>query len=103
MQTIEWHLHMQLLVDLMIKNCATLGMKPVCDHPSYCAKDSNALYIGQAHHIGYPPHRRINSWFPSGWSFIRDEFAGLCFYAAKVQGGGNALCNIPVNSHSWQG
>ena len=27
----------------------------------------------------------------------------MCNYAAKVQGGGNALCNLPGNSHSWQG
>ena len=43
--------------DIMIKDCAKLGMKPVCDHPSYCRTDSKAVYIGQDHHIAYPGHR----------------------------------------------
>ena len=38
--------------DGMIAKCAEIGMKPVCDHPSYCAKDSAAVYLGQDHHIG---------------------------------------------------
>ena len=32
---------------LMINECAKNGMKPVCDHPSYCGADANAVYIGQ--------------------------------------------------------
>ena len=88
--------------DLMIEKCSEAGMKPVCEHPSYCQKDTKSLYIGQAHHLSYPPHRNAKQYFPSGWMFVKDEWAGLCNYAAKVQGGGNALCNIPVNSHSWQ-
>ena len=88
--------------DQMIAHCARSGMKPVCDHPSYCAKDSNAVYLGQAHHIGYPGHRNNKAWFPTGWDGIKDYFKGMCVYAAKVQGGGNALCNLPLNSHSWR-
>ena len=38
--------------ELMIAECKKFSMKPVCDHPSYCAKDPTALYIGQDHHIG---------------------------------------------------
>ena len=43
--------------DIMIKDCAKVGMKPVCDHPSYCKTDSKAVYIGQSHHVAYPGHR----------------------------------------------
>ena len=43
--------------DVMIKDCKAIGMKPVCDHPSYCKHDSKSLYIGQDHHIAYPGHR----------------------------------------------
>ena len=50
-----------------------------------------------------PGHRNNNKWYPSGWDEIADNFKGMCMYAAKVQGGGNALCNVPINSHSWQG
>jgi len=88
---------------LMIEACKKISMKPVCDHRHYCRNDKNALYLGQAHHIGYPPHRRINSWFPSGWGEISDNWSGMCNYAGRVQGGGNALCNRPINTHSWQG
>ena len=78
-------------------------MKPVCEHRNYCKNDDKSLYIGQTHHISHPSHRNNNNYFPSGWGPIRNQFKGLCFYAAKVQGGGNALCNRPINSHSWQG
>ena len=43
--------------DIMIKDCAKIGMKPVCDHPSYCKTDSKSIYIGQTHHLAYPGHR----------------------------------------------
>ena len=89
--------------DLMIKRCKTYAMKPICEHPSYCKNDKKSLYIGQHAHISHPSHRRINSWFPAGWADVSKNWAGLCNYAAKVQGGGNALCNLPSNSHSWQG
>ena len=36
----------------MIAHCASIGMKPVCDHRNYCSADPKALYIGQDHHIG---------------------------------------------------
>ena len=35
----------------MIQQCAKHGMKPVCDHPSYCRHDPKAAYLGQDHHI----------------------------------------------------
>ena len=85
----------------MIAECQKVGMKPVCDHPSYCRNDANSLYIGQANHIAYPPHRKINSWFPSGWSSISNKWDSLCVYTAN-RNGNYALCNIPFNRHTWR-
>ena len=59
------------------------------------------MYIGQSHHIAYPPHRNNAAYFPSGFNTIKDRFDGGCFYTASV-GGGKAICNMPWNSHSWQ-
>ena len=39
---------------VMAAQCSKYGMKPVCDHPSYCQNDKNALYIGQQGHTAYP-------------------------------------------------
>jgi len=89
--------------DQMKAHCSKVGMRPVCEHRNYCKNDKAALYLGQTHHLGYPGHRYNTGWFPSGWTSIRAEWNGMCNYAAKVQGGGNALCNLPGNSHSWQG
>ena len=54
---------------------AGIGMKPVCDHPSYCRNDQNALYLGQNNHIAYRPYRYnanyIQNWFPAGFMTIR--------------------------------
>ena len=80
--------------------CPSIVTK-VCDHRNYCKNDGGALYLGQAHHISYPPHRNINSWFPTGWSSIRSNWNGLCNYAANAHGN-HALCNMPTNTHSWR-
>jgi len=85
----------------MKAKCSEIGMKPVCDHPSYCGRDTGAVYIGQSHHIAHPPHRNINSYFPSGWSAIKSSWDGLCSYTANANGN-NALCNIPSNTHAWR-
>ena len=85
----------------MLSGCAKLGMKPVCDHPGYCKNDKAALYIGQQSHIAYKPYRKINSYFPSGWSKISDNWDGLCSYTGNANHG-NALCNIPTNTHAWR-
>ena len=87
----------------MIAHCSKIGMKPVCEHRSYCKNDVDSIYIGQDHHLSHPSHRLNNKYFPSGWNEIKGYLGGLCYYAAKVQGGGNALCNYPSNTHSWQG
>ena len=85
----------------MVAECKKIGMKPLCEHPSYCRTDKKALYMGQYYHISYKPYRNINSWFPSGWSKIRPFFEdGMCFYSGNNRG--NAYCNIPTNSHSWR-
>ena len=36
---------------LMVKECAAVGMLPVCDLPNYCKNDKAAIYLGQDHHI----------------------------------------------------
>eukprot|EP01048_Picozoa_sp_COSAG05_P004992 COSAG05_NODE_286_length_12159_cov_63.200249_1_plen_1966_part_10 len=87
--------------DRMVASCKTVGMKPVCDHPSYCRTDGKAVYLGQANHIAYPPHRRINSWFPAGWKSISSKWNGLCSYTNNANGN-YALCNIPTNTHAWR-
>ena len=92
---------------LMIAACKKLGMKPICDHPSYCRKDSKALYIGQQHHLGYPPHRNNKHYTPDGFSsiefgsFSANSWQGLCFYTGTANKG-KALCNIPKTTHSWK-
>ena len=32
--------------EVMIDECATLGMKPVCSDASWCQQDEHALYVG---------------------------------------------------------
>ena len=85
----------------MKRECAKVGMKPVCDHPSYCKNDKNAIYIGQNHHIAYPGHRKNGGYFQSGWSKIAKNWDGICSYTAH-HGATRALCNVPSNTHSWR-
>ena len=58
----------------MINECGKKGMKPLCDHPSYCKADLRAVYIGQDNHMAYPLHRNTESYFPSGWSELEQQF-----------------------------
>merc|ERR1711871_347363 len=87
--------------DIMINDCKKIGMKPVCDHPSYCKTDKNAVYIGQTHHLAHGGHRGTSAYFPSGWSTIASEWDGLCAYTAN-HGSPKALCNHAAGSHAWQ-
>jgi len=87
--------------DRMREQCKKFGMKPVCDHPSYCKNDKNALYLGQSGHLAYKPHRNNNNYSPTGFSDIRTTWDGLCSYTNGANGN-YALCNIPTNSHSWR-
>ena len=45
----------------------------LCDHRSYCKSDTKSIYIGQDHHIAYPPHRTNSGYFPAGWPEVRDN------------------------------
>merc|ERR1711939_1137354 len=87
--------------DRMIEQCKAIGMKPVCDHPSYCQNDVKSVFIGQRHHLAYRPHRVNNNYMPSGFSAIRDKWNGLCSYTANANRN-YALCNIPINTHAWR-
>ena len=51
--------------------------------------------------LQYPPHRKQEVRRIKGLSAIRDKFKGRCVYSGKGSKG-RALCNIPVNSHSWR-
>eukprot|EP01048_Picozoa_sp_COSAG05_P012597 COSAG05_NODE_1275_length_5306_cov_1.982719_1_plen_155_part_00 len=87
--------------DRMIEECKKLDMKPVCDHPNYCRNDTDAIYIGQSHHIAYAPHRRNNNYMPTGFKSVEKLFQGRCVYTANANGN-YALCNNPGYSHSWK-
>ena len=87
---------------VMRQSCANLGMKPVCDHPSYCKTDTTAIYLGQDHHISYPTHRNHLAYFPSGWSGIKANWNGRCAYTANAYHS-YAHCNGPdTNTHQWR-
>merc|ERR1719499_67702 len=85
--------------EVMKKECAKRGMAPVCDYPVYC--DEYSLYLGQSKHLAYPPHRKAK-YVPVGFETIADKWVGTCGYTGKY-GGGKALCNYPVKTHTWQG
>merc|ERR1719150_1573007 len=86
----------------MIAHCDQIGMKPLCDHKSYCQSDNASIYIGQDHHIAYPPQRRNDAYFPLGWKDVREnKLKGhFCAYTRSANGN-NALCSIN-NSHQWR-
>merc|ERR1711924_126405 len=86
----------------MIKSCRKIGMKPLCDHPSYCKKDRRSIYIGQKHHIAHKPHRNRHGFFPSGWSKIKNKFPRrFCTFTAHHAGNHRSLCTNG-NHHRWQ-
>jgi hypothetical protein len=93
---------------LMVGVCKRYGMKPVCDHPSYCASDDKALYLGQNAHIAYKPHRTSSKLNPAGWEAIQSKWDGLCSYTGTANQPKNgaqrnsALCNIPSTTHAWK-
>ena len=86
---------------IMISECKKFSMKPVCDHPSYCKNDKQALYIGQSKHLSKQQDRGTASYNPGGFDKIMSNWNGLCSYTGAA-GNPRALCNIPVNTHSWQ-
>jgi len=87
--------------DRMIEACNNIRMKPVCDHRSYCGKDTKAIFLGQTHHLAYRPHRNNNNYSPPGLAAVRDKWNGLCSYTGNARGN-YALCNVPINTHAWR-
>jgi len=84
-----------------LQECKKVGMKPICDHPSYCRTDTKSLYIGQTHHLAYAPYRdRYPNFFPTGFAAIRTYWNAACSYTGRYGTGG--LCNWRQNTHSWQ-
>jgi len=88
--------------DVMAEECAAVGMKPLCDHRSYCRNDKKSIYLGQDHHLAYRPHRQRSDFMPSGFDKIRKKFDGTCTYTSNRGPPGTTLCNVPANGHSWQ-
>lgn len=85
----------------MVSECTKFGMKPVCDHPSYCRNNAKALYIGQKHHLAHPNHRDEPTYFPDGWESIKDNWNGLCAFTANSGGDTQALCDHN-RGHTWR-
>jgi len=86
---------------VMVNECSKKGMKPLCDHPSYCRNDARSTYIGQNNHMAYPPHRNQDSYFPSGWSNLKQQFPhDFCAFTGPHGGAHQTLCTNG-NSHSW--
>jgi hypothetical protein len=87
---------------IMVNECGKKGMKPLCDHPSYCKNDPKAAYLGQDNHLAYPPHRNQASYFPSGWEDLKSKFpATFCTYTGPHGGTAKTLCTYG-SSHQWQ-
>ena len=76
-------------------------MKPLCDHPSYCKTDTLSWYVGQSHHIAYPPHRNNDSYFPSGILFIFG-IVNLIFSFVIGTVNHNLLGGIVLKSKGWK-
>lgn len=71
---------------LMIAACARIAMKPVCDAPEYCEKDTRALYLGQSGSLStLSADAVLPSSMPAKW-------ARLCSYTGSAKGNA-ALCN----------
>ena len=54
---------------VMRKECKKLGMKPVCEHPSYCRNDKQGIYLNQYTHLSYGTHYYQDNptWAPVGF------------------------------------
>eukprot|EP00937_MAST-01D_sp_MAST-1D-sp2_P007082 g7082.t1 len=92
---------------IQLDTCNAIGMKPVCDHGVYCATDTEAIFLGQEHHIAYKPHRDTAAYFPGGWHAVKDMFNGLCTYTSDHHLNhhdvhAESLCNIPLDTHAWK-
>ena len=87
-----------------IKGCAKIGKgwKPVCDHPSYCKNDKQAIYIGQSYHLAYGGHWN-NNYMPKGLLKYKRAFRqdSMCYYTGRHGGNHQALC-ARGGSHAWR-
>jgi len=86
---------------IMKDECAKIGMKPLCDHPSYCKNDQDTVYIGQTYHIAHTPHRTHMSYFGAGWKDINDQFPKkFCTFTGKNGNDAKSLCTTG-GGHAW--
>lgn len=86
---------------IMEEECAKIGMKPLCDHPSYCKNNDKSIYIGQTEHVAHKPHRDDNNRYPSGWSAVKARFPqSFCTYTVNHGGHEKALCTTG-GGHAW--
>ena len=88
--------------DIMVEECDKIGMKPLCEHPSYCKNNAQSIYIGQTNHIAHGGHKNEDSYFPSAWWAVKDKFPSrFCTYTNNHGGHDKALC-INGGSHHWR-
>ena len=66
----------------MVAQCSKLGMKPVCDHPHYCASDALSLYLGQSHHLSHRAHRTNNGYIPDNFYLVCLETSPRAMHTA---------------------
>merc|ERR1711957_970142 len=87
---------------IMIRECAKVGKKPLCDHRSYCQADWKSLYVGQDHHISYFPHLNADQYWPKGWDELKNKFPkDYCTYTGAAGGQDKTLCT-QGGSHAWK-
>ena len=68
--------------DVMIEECMKIGMKPICDHPSYCRADKWSLYIGQTSQLDTESYRLTQT--PKNFCRLNDKFTNMCFYSGRA-------------------
>ena len=88
--------------NLMVVACRKSGMKPVCEHPNFCARSYRALYLGQRGHLS-AKYVKAADHLP-GFDAVRQRWDGLCFYTDYGTRGNSqkALCNIPASQSVWR-
>ena len=91
--------------EIMKDECAKINMKPLCDHPTYCKNNADAIYIGQSKHMAHKPDRVRNDYYPSGWGALRRKFPErFCTYTDHHGGHDKALCTEggEEGKHEWR-
>ena len=85
----------------MIAACKKIGMKPVCNHPSYCRTDPNAIYLGQKSHLSVRSYNYNKKMVPTRFEHIAKQFDQKCSYCGGANRG-SALCMGKNGGHSWR-